>query len=119
MNSITVPQVEYIGGKTPQEAAALFNARIVELRFNKPTFEREGDGFWITYTKDIEETSHETKTESSAEISRPCCGNCLFFEQISYRVKWGKCSLKDYACVNRDSTACEDYPLGGGDERSA
>lgn len=117
--SIAVPQVEYIGGNTPQEAAALFNAKMVELRFNKPTFERDGAGFWIIYNKEIEEAPIPTAPVMKKWAGRPTCGDCPAFEAVSDRVKWGKCRLKGYASVNKTSTACSACPTEGGDELNA
>ena len=122
MSSITVPQVEFVGGSTPQETAALFNTRIVELRFNKPTFERVDSGFWITYTKEIE-TSRDKEKEVEHSDVYPRCSNCLYFEKAGERVKWGVCRRYGDASVNANKKACATfwkYKLGiGGDELNA
>ena len=117
MSNIVVPQVEYIGGSTPQESAALFNARIIELQFNNPTFERDGIGFWITYSKDVQ--CETPKKVSYGGDGFPCCSECSYFKRVSERVKWGAC---DYhrASVNANNKICEEYRKNiGGDELNA
>lgn len=118
MSSITVPQVEYVGGKTPQESAALLNARIVELRHNNPSFERDGLGFWVTYNKVIcEDEEKATETDDK----HPRCSDCILFESAGEKVKWGKCKRYGGASVNRNKLACASYWINnlGGDELNA
>ena len=54
MRSTTIPQVECVEGRTRQEAVLKFNKRMNELAYVNPSWEREGDVFWITYNKLIE-----------------------------------------------------------------
>ena len=110
MSKIAVPQVEYVGGSTPQESAALLNERIMELKRYNPTFEREGLGFWITYNKDIQESADAEaiphKTTTSYAYAR--CLTCPHLEHVSDRVKWGLCRMHN-ANVNFNKAVCESY----------
>lgn len=120
MSSILVPQVEYVGGNTPQESAALFNARMIELRFNKPSFERDGMGFWITYSLDVQHGTPKTVSyTTSCTDGFPRCSECSNFERVSERVKWGTCSVHR-ASVDANKRICEEFQRNlGGDELNA
>lgn len=121
MSSMAVPQIEYVGGNTPQESVALFNARMYELRFNNPTFERDGMGFWITYNKDMDaHAKGRPVLKGATEHGYPHCIECPHYEYVSDRVKWGACTMHGNASVNRDMNVCEAYWYDeGGDEPNA
>ena len=102
--SIKVPQVEYISGATPQESAAMCNARMRELSRNSPTFQRDGIGFWITYYTNIGEPKRcEPKTADA------CCSGCPYFEEVSERTRWGRCQKYGGASVSRYKIVCDAY----------
>lgn len=115
MNNVKVPQVEFISGATPQESAQMVNARMMELGNNSPTFQRDGIGFWITYTVDIDEKPERPKRHAEGE--GVCCPECPCFEFVSDRAKWGRCQKHGGASVSYRRKVCDTYwrLLEGGD----
>ena len=114
-----VPQVEFISGSTPQESTQMVNARMRELGCNSPTFERDGIGFWITYTIDIDNKPEKPKRRSAGQ--GVCCPDCPCFELASDRAKWGKCQRHGNVSVSCRKKVCDTYwiLIEGGDEINA
>ena len=115
MNISMIPQVECIEGKTRQEVVMKFNKRMVELAYVNPSWEREGDVFWITYNKLAEEPEnvveeHEMKGESLHCIDCPYCDRVTdIYGNKDARVKWGKCRKYGMASVNLNKKVCSAY----------
>ena len=115
MNIYMIPQVECIEGKTRQEVALKFNKRMVELAYANPSWEREGDVFWITYKKLAEEPEnvveeHEMKGVSLHCIDCPYCDRVIdIYGNKSARVKWGKCMKYGMSSVNLNKKVCRAY----------
>ena len=115
MKSITIPQVECVEGRTRQEAVLKFNKRMNELAYVNPSWEREGDVFWITYNKLIEEPE-DIIEEHELEGECPCCKDCPLCDRvvdiygnIDSRVKWGKCTRYGMVSVNLNKRVCAAY----------
>lgn len=110
----SIPQARVIAGSTPQETAMLFNQTMVELADLNPTYERDGNVFWIYYTvvRSEPETiveEHELKGERAHCIDCPYLMRDLNrFGNIDGRKKWGTCG-KTGERTNIDSTVCEEY----------
>lgn len=114
MRTISVPQVRAISGNSPQETALLFNQAMQELAALHPTFERDGNTFWVTYTvvTNVPETlaeAHEMKGETSY------CGECPHclrdrnrFGEIDTRKKWAVCGDTGER-IRIDENACDTY----------
>ena len=115
MRSVTIPQVECIEGKTRQEAVLLFNRRMEQLVNVSPEWEREGDVFWITYNKLVEEPEniveeHELKGECLHCKDCPYCDRVVdIYGNIDPRVKWGKCTKYGMVSVNLNKRVCAAY----------
>ena len=115
MKSITIPQVECVEGRTRQEAVLKFNKRMIELACVNPTWEREGDVFWITYNKLVEEPEdiveeHELKGECLHCIDCPFCDRVVdIYGNVDTRVKWGKCMKYGMVSVNLNKRVCAAY----------
>ena len=115
MRSVTIPQVECIEGKTRQEAVLLFNRRMEQLVNVSPEWEREGDVFWITYNKLVEEPEniveeHELKGECLHCKDCPYCDRVVdIYGNIDPRVKWGKCMKYGMVSVNLNKRVCAAY----------
>ena len=108
MKITTIPQVECVEGRTRQEAVLKFNKRMIELACVNPTWEREGDVFWITYNKLIEE--HELKGEYRYCEDCPYCDRVVdIYGNIDARVKWGKCTRYGMVSVNLNKRVCAAY----------
>lgn len=111
----TIPQVECIEGRTRQEAAARFNERMMQLISINPEWERDGDVFWITYNKLIEEPEniveeHELSGESLHCIDCPYCDRLIdIYGNKNNKVKWGKCMKYGMASVNLNKRVCSAY----------
>ena len=116
MISKKIPQVIVVSGETPEETAALFNAKMMELAdLNiEPTFERDGNLFWIYY--DITTTVCETKVEEyEQEHGHHNCSECPYckrdlnrFGQPNQRKKHATCT-NNHCRTRLDSSACEEY----------
>ena len=115
MKSITIPQVECVEGRTRQEAVIKFNKRMNELAYVNPSWEREGDVFWITYNKLIEEPEniieeHELQGECPHCKDCPLCDRVVdIYGNIDARVKWGKCTRYGMVSVNLNKRVCAAY----------
>ena len=115
MKITTIPQVEYIEGRTPQEAALKFNQRIEQLKDVNPTYVREGATFWITYMKLVEEPEniieeHELQGECPHCKDCPLCDRVVdIYGNIDARVKWGKCTRYGMVSVNLNKKVCAAY----------
>ena len=115
MRNITIPQVECIEGKTRQEAVLLFNRRMEQLVNVSPEWEREGDVFWITYNKLVEQPEniieeHELKGEYRYCEDCPFCDRVVdIYGNIDPRVKWGKCMKYGMVSVNLNKRVCAAY----------
>ena len=115
MKSITIPQVECVEGRTRQEAVLKFNKRMNELAYVNPSWEREGDVFWITYNKLIEEPEgvveeHELQGECPHCKDCPLCDRVVdIYGNIDARVKWGKCTRYGMVSVNLNKKVCAAY----------
>ena len=115
MRSITIPQVECIEGKTRQETVALFNRRMEQLININPAWERDGDVFWITYNKLVEEPENIVEEhEMNGEYRH--CEDCPFCDRVidiygnkDSRVKWGKCMKYGMVSVNLNKKVCAAY----------
>ena len=115
MRSITIPQVECIEGKTRQETVALFNRRMEQLININPAWERDGDVFWITYNKLVEEPENIVEEhEMNGEYRH--CEDCPYCDRVidiygnkDSRVKWGKCMKYGMASVNLNKRVCAAY----------
>ena len=81
MRSVTIPQVECVEGRTRQEAVLKFNKRMIELAYVNPSWVREGDVFWITYNKLIEEPENIVEEH---ELNGEClhCKDCPFCDRV-------------------------------------
>ena len=115
MKSTTIPQVECVEGRTRQEATLKFNKRMIELACVNPTWEREGDVFWITYNKLVEEPEdiveeHELKGEYRHCEDCPFCDRVVdIYGNIDARGKWGKCMKYGMVSVNLNKRVCAAY----------
>lgn len=115
MKSITIPQVECVEGRTRQEAVFKFNKRMNELAYVNPSWEREGDVFWITYNKFVEEPEdiieeHELQGECPHCKDCPLCDRVVdIYGNIDARVKWGKCTRYGMVSVNLNKKVCAAY----------
>ena len=115
MRSTTIPQVECIEGKTRQETVMLFNRRMEQLVNINPAWERDGDVFWITYNKLVEEPENIVEAhELNGEYRY--CEDCPFCDRVvdiygnnDTRVKWGKCMKYGMVSVNLNKRVCAAY----------
>lgn len=109
-----VTQVKVINGSTPEETAVLFNEAMHQLKGQNPTFERDGNLFWIFYT------AGEYEAESLAEQyelrgeGRKCnaCPYCMREQKADgttdLRKKWAICASDGHR-INLESSACDTY----------
>ena len=115
MRITTIPQVECIEGKTRQETVMLFNKRMEQLINVSPAWERDGDVFWITYNKLVEEPEniieeHELNGEYRYCADCPFCDRVVdVYGNIDPRVKWGKCMNHGMVSVNLNKRVCAAY----------
>ena len=114
MRQISIPQVLPVTGSTPQEAAMLFNQKIMELAPMHPSFTREGDTYYITYTVEYTEPEniceeYEMKGEGAKCVDCPYCVRDLNrFGDIDERKKHATC-VKHGLRIRIDSRACGEY----------
>ena len=115
MRQISIPQVLPITGSTPQEAAMLFNQTMMELAPMHPTFEKDGNTFWIYYTVEYREPEtvceeHEQKGEGAHCVDCPYCVRDLNrFGDIDVRKKHATCTKLSGQRIRIDSSACDIY----------
>lgn len=114
MRTISVPQVRAISGNSPQETALLFNQAMQELAALHPTFERDGNTFWVTYTVVTQQPetlaeAHEMRGDTSY------CGECPHcirernrFGEVDMRKKWATCGDTGER-IRIDDLACDTY----------
>lgn len=114
MRCNVITQVKAIHGNTPEETAALFNEAMAELSSQNPTFERDGNLFWIFYTQ------NEHVPESLAEAyelrgeGKKCnaCPYCMREQKADgtadLRKKWAICASDGHR-INLESGACDTY----------
>lgn len=118
MIQISIPQVRPVTGSTPQEAAMRFNEAMMELAPLHPTYEREGDTYYIKYTVEYRQPEsiceeYEMKGEGSKCVDCPYCVRDLNrFGDIDVRKKHATCTAKEGARIRIDSSACEIYYEG-------
>lgn len=114
MKHITIPQIRAISGNTPQEAAHLFNETMMELAHLHPTFQREGDTYYIQYSVIIDE-AETVADEHKLKGEHHTCGECHRcirdinrFGDIDARKVWATCELKGER-VRIRADVCDEY----------
>ena len=113
-NSIT--QVRAISGNTPEETALLFNEVMMELADLRPTYERDGNLFWVFFKVDVTETEtlaedYEVRGEGAYCKDCPHCHRDVNrFGEYDGRKKKATCTLKGERCWI-DSRACDEFYL--------
>lgn len=118
----SIPQARAISGSTPQETAMLFNQTMMELADLNPTYERDGNVFWVYYT--IVRNEPETVVEEhEIEGEYVHCSDCPYlmrdlnrFGSIDGRKKWATCGRTGER-TNIDSRVCEEYYTFNSKER--
>ena len=111
----SIPQTRAVSGNTPQETELLFNQTMTELADLNPTYERDGNVFWVYYTivKNEPETvveEHEMKGEYRYCEDCPYCDRVVdIYGNIDPRVKWGKCMKYGMTSVNLNKRVCAAY----------
>lgn len=119
MKHTVIPQIRAISGNTPQEAALLFNEAMMELAPLHPTFQREGDTYYIQYSVEIKEAEtvaeeHELKGEHhKCEECHHCVRDRNRFGDIDARKVWATCSRTGERIRIR-SEVCDEYYRGRG-----
>ena len=122
MRQISIPQVMPVTGSTPQEAAMRFNEVIRELAPMHPTFEREGDTYYITYSVEYTEPEciadeYELKKEGAHCVDCPyCVRDYNRFGDVDLRKKHATCVKLNGQRIRIDSRACDYYYEGKGEE---
>ena len=114
MKTKKVIQSRFIDGTDGHDACAEFNQVMLELAELNPSFERNGNSFWIFYSVTMEEPETIVeKHEAEGETAR--CIDCPYllrdlnrFGSIDARKKWGTCGTTGER-TNIDSRACEIY----------
>ena len=114
MKTIKIVQTRFINGSDGHDTAAEFNQAMVELANLNPTYERDGNSFWIFYSVITEEP--ETLAEKhEMEGEKAHCGDCPYYMRpvnrlgnIDGRAKYGTCG-KSGTREHIDSCACDDY----------
>lgn len=115
MKHISIPQVLPVTGSTPQEAAMLFNEKIMELAPLHPTYIREGDTYYISYTVEYKEPEcladeYEMKGEGAHCVDCPyCVRDVNRFGDIDVRKKHATCVKLNGQRIRIDSSACDEY----------
>lgn len=114
MKQVVIPQARAISGNTPQEAALLFNEAMRELAWLHPTYEKEGNTFWIFYTVEIKEAESIADEQELKGKSVTCkeCPHCIRdlnrFGDIDARKVWATCAKTGERVRLRES-ACDIY----------
>lgn len=114
MKTRSIFQTKAVTGTTPEETAMLFNEAMQELADLHPTYERDGNTFWIYYTVVVNEA--ETLSEKCEESGeKATCLDCPFllrdcnrFGNIDARKKWGTCT-KTGERTHIEGSACDEY----------
>ena len=114
MKTKTIFQTKAVTGNTPQETALLFNQTMQELADLNPTYERDGNTFWIFYTVVVQE-AETVKDECELAGEKARCLDCPYvmrdlnrFGSIDPRKKWATCG-KTGERTHIESSACEEY----------
>ena len=114
MKSTTIPQVRAVSGSTPQESAHLFNEAMKELAHLHPTFEKEGNTFWIFYSMQINEAETLADAYDLKGMKTNCkaCPHCIRdrnrFGDIDARKVYGTCAMTGERVRLREA-ACDIY----------
>ena len=114
MKHTFIPQIRAITGNTPQEAALAFNEAMMELAPLRPTFQREGDTYYIQYSVEINEAEtlaeeHELKGEHhKCEECPRCIRDRNRFGDIDARKVWATCAMTGERIRIR-SEVCDIY----------
>ena len=114
MKYIVIPQVRAISGNTPQEAALLFNEAMMELAPLHPSFQREGDTYYIEYTVQIAEAETLADEHALKGDKATCkdCSRCIRdrnrFGDIDARKVYGTCAESGERVRLREK-ACDIY----------
>ena len=123
MKTITKHRVEAIAGDTPQETAALFNEAMDRLAELNPTFEREGNTFWIYY-KIVHDEAETISEQFELKGCTGHCNECPFlirdknrFGGVDARKKWATCG-KTGERTRIDCRACDIYYETLGERRT-
>ena len=114
MKTTKIIQTRFINGSDGHDTAAEFNETMIELANLNPTFERDGNSFWIFYSVITEEP--ETIAEQhEVEGEKAHCGDCPYYMRpvnrlgnVDGRAKYGTCG-KSGTREHIDSCACDDY----------
>ena len=92
-----VAQTKYICGQDAWETAEQFNEAMRELACLNPTYEREGNAFWIFYKVELVE-EEEIGAEPKCNDNHAKCIDCPYlmrdlnrFGNVDARKKWGTC----------------------------
>ena len=112
MKRHTVTQIRAISGSTPAETALLFNETMTELAQLDPTFERDGNTFWIYFK--VEKLEAENIADENELLGKGIkCEECPLcirdvnrFGDIDVRKKWATCGKTGNRC-RIDLSACE------------
>lgn len=114
MKHIVIPQIRAITGDNPQDAALRFNETMLELAPLHPTFQREGDTYYIQYSVMIDEPE-SLADERKLKGEHHKCGECQHcirdinrFGDIDARKVWGTCALTGVR-VRIRGDVCDEY----------
>ena len=114
MKTTRVIQSRFIDGSDGHDSCAEFNQTMMELAELHPTFERNGNSFWIFFTVELNEPENIVE-EHEMEGEKATCLDCPYlmrdlnrYGSIDGRKKWGTCG-KTGNRTNIDSRACETY----------
>lgn len=114
MKYTTIPQVRFISGRTPEEAAAEFNLAMRELAPLRPTYEREGTSFYIYFNIEMSEAEDIVEEHQLKGEYHYCreCNNCVRdlnrFGEVDKRKRHATCTYLGER-VRLDSRVCEHY----------
>lgn len=114
MKTKTIFQTKAVTGNTPQETALLFNQTMQELADLNPTYERDGNTFWIFYT--VTQQEPETiKDVCELDGEKATCYDCPYimrdlnrYGNIDTRKRWATCG-KTGERTHIESSACDEY----------
>lgn len=114
MKSKKIIQTIFIDGSDGHESAAMFNKTMMDLADLNPSYERDGNSFWIFYSAQIDEPEtlleeYELKGEEHRCIECPFLIRDLNrFGNPDVTHKHGTCG-KSGQRVRIDGTVCERY----------
>lgn len=114
MKTKTIFQTKAVTGNSPQETALLFNETMQELADLNPTYERDGNTFWIYYTVTVQE-AETIKDKCELEGERATCYDCPYVMRdlnrhgnVDTRKRWATCIMTGER-THIESAACEEY----------